>query len=414
MRREEELAVDKASLVAQQVAIVEESRAEVRKGLPNHLASVKFNEDDMVACAEMMEAEPFRSMRLPPMIGAPSTAPEAPRAEERRLIEESAAGLKMEATPLVSWWCKCLCQNRERFEDVAIGAESADADKFFLVLFAKKQPFCVTFLELRRVPVQTLCADPVGEGPHDDLPPADRAEFAWMAPLRLLNEDDLPFTDDDDLFVRTSLRFEGELVAGNSAAQRFEYFIAPHPRGGAARNTSAAPRSKPLHADARAALLAEYPWLDGSDLPEHRRLGRHRAPGEQDREPLDDTGCDDDPEVEPQAGDVDVPAPLADATDFDHEALGAIRASYAWDDSEESYFYVHVMGGAWTQANKGVCADGAGGFARKGVATHWCKQYNWPRQASFQFSKYGREACVQLSREYCRRSHHVCSVVEQY
>ena len=142
MRREEELAVDKASLVAQQVAIVEESRAEVRKGLPNHLASVKFNEDDMVACAEMMEAEPFRSMRLPPMIGAPSTAPEAPRAEERRLIEESAAGLKMEATPPVPWWCKCLCQNRERFEDVAIGAESADADKFSLVLFAKKQPFC--------------------------------------------------------------------------------------------------------------------------------------------------------------------------------------------------------------------------------------------------------------------------------
>lgn len=58
-------------------------------------------------------------------------------------------------------------------------------------------------------------------------------------------------------------------------------------------------------------------------------------------------------------------------------------------DGGGTYFYVHVLGGSWTKLNKGVSADGTGGFAREGIAVEWCDRHAFPKQASRMFSKYG-------------------------
>ena len=93
------------------------------------------------------------------------------------------------------------------------------------------------------------------------------------------------------------------------------------------------------------------------------------------------------------------------AAEFDAEELADIRSMLKWDEDDQTWFYMHILGGKWTLENKGVHADAAASYARKGVSTEWCLRFNYPRQASFMFRKYGREGAVHLAKEWCRRSH---------
>ena len=71
----------------------------------------------------------------------------------------------------------------------------------------------------------------------------------------------------------------------------------------------------------------------------------------------------------------------------------------------EEFFFVRILGGAWTQGKRGDAADAVGGFAKAGVCKEWCRSFAFPAQASFAFSRYGHLGGNQLAREYCRQGH---------
>lgn len=84
--------------------------------------------------------------------------------------------------------------------------------------------------------------------------------------------------------------------------------------------------------------------------------------------------------------------------------LGQIRKDWTYDFQEDKQFYVHILGGKWKKAAKGVSYDGVVGYARKGLPSEWCLLFGFPRQASFMFNTYGRGVANELAREYCRRA----------
>ena len=393
-------------------------------GFPNHMASVKFSQQDLEICCEMMESDHYRHLMLPPEHSPVRSAPEAPTVGQQHTIEDFAATLPRPEKVEVPWWCRPLCNNRDLFEDVALGVGCAHSDVVYLLLFAKQSPFSATFLQLTRVPLRPVSeAGDLDEGELDQ-PPGDRAEFAFL-PMVVLNESDLLIGEDEDLFVYPCVRFEGDRAATNKAAILFEVFVLHHPRSAPVRARLAAPRRRALGADDRAKLLAENPWLDVDDLPgmqrprgSHGPVAGRKRPGARDRDEDIDVGSGEDlgPDLVADPDEIpfdeseedmvaEVDDPVDEKSDFDEADLAGIRDELAWDEAEDAHFYLHILGGKWTKDNKGVAADAAGGYARKGSPTDWCKLFNWPRSASFMFNKYGRDGATELAKEYCRRSH---------
>ena len=70
------------------------------------------------------------------------------------------------------------------------------------------------------------------------------------------------------------------------------------------------------------------------------------------------------------------------------------------------FFFVHINGGDWAEANRGVAADSVGGYARAWLCSEWCVRFEFPVRNSFALTCYGREGGNELAREYCRRGHY--------
>lgn len=253
------------------------------------------------------------------------------------------------------------------------------------------------------------------DGGGYEVAPADRAEYSCFPPI-FLTDQEVPAAEDEDLFVHRCIRFEGARLATNTAAVPFERFVVSLPCvAPSQKKKSGGHKRKALPADERAALLAEHPWLDEDDLPAdlaRRKVSTRRAQPQVHALAKEADLNEGIPIVAAPAEEVveeAVPAAIGDAEEapevFDDARLAELRDELAWDESDDTYFFLHILGGRWTHTHKGVHADGAGGYARQGMVTSWCKRYGWPRQASFMFNKYGREGAVQLSKEYCRRSH---------
>ena len=169
----------------------------------------------------------------------------------------------------------------------------------------------------------------------------------------------------------------------------------------AARASSSSSRRTKVSEDFMLRLLEEFPFLDESDIPvrKPRAFGRavRKAAGEKDPEEIDDSlGSESEPEADEDWAEDDM--------ERFAEELADIRAELA-GDADETYFSIHVLGGKWTKAKKGVVADGCGGFARKGIATKWCTKYGFKKQAAQMFTRYGRENARLIALEYCTRGH---------
>ena len=88
------------------------------------------------------------------------------------------------------------------------------------------------------------------------------------------------------------------------------------------------------------------------------------------------------------------------------EDLDRIRAGVASKEGGDTFFYLHVMGGAWTRVNLKKTSDAIAVYARAGCASEWCEEYDFPKQASFSYQKYdGVENVVFLANEFSRRAH---------
>ena len=82
--------------------------------------------------------------------------------------------------------------------------------------------------------------------------------------------------------------------------------------------------------------------------------------------------------------------------------LARLREEFNVDDDEgrdDQFFFVKVLGGKWTAANKRVVADACGGYARKGLAQIFCDTYSLPKQAAFYFTKFTNAGSQHLARD---------------
>jgi hypothetical protein len=195
-------------------------------------------------------------------------------------------------------------------------------------------------------------------------------------------------------------------------------------------------------ADVRDQLLQEYPWLTEEDLPGHvarrfgaggrgsgggragggghggRRGGGHRAvPVPGDTEGGDDAVVVGEVDLSEVFGVGAAPGPVLAAGGADAvvvgevaEELAAFRADHAPHLAEDLFFFTRILGGRWTVANRGVLADGIGGYCRGGCAREWCNMYSWPKQHASYYARYGIPGATHLASEYVRRSHYFLGI----
>ena len=243
-----------------------------------------------------------------------------------------------------------------------------------------------------------------GDPDADVIYPEGRTEYEFDLVCKKDNE--VPFADSDDLYVIRNMCFDQGFVFSNFYDISFATFVQHMKRptrrttyGERTHTTRAPPR------DLRAELLAANPWMDEEDLafvqlgPRSGRAVRRRLlPGAE----VDSEEDEVDSEADSENSELDIAEEAIDVA----ADLAELRAGTALEGAEEAFFYVQVRGGRWTAKNKGVVADSAMGRARGGMATSWCKVYDFPRMKVFSFSRHTPEGALEMAREYCRRAHY--------
>jgi len=389
-----------------------EAEAVKSNGVPNHIAQARLNDRELESACEFFDSPGCQKLRLEAgPLGAFGLAPSAPSQAEQGVLRAVEDGLPQvdEAEP--PWWCRSICRIRDCFWETAIGLE--EEGEFWLVLFAKKNPHECTFLQLRPKMTEVDLSDGIAlqrEAPHQD-----RRQYEFLPPT-ICTEQDIPFPKDEDfdIFVRWDFRLHGKTAAAPHAPMAFERFLSMH--AGPKPHNARAPgqRLRAVPAAAREGLLEEFPWLSEDDLPGGCHPARKRARADERPRPAADAAGSESDEpglLEEAQGEDAAPeepaeeAPVADDAEGAVDELNAVRDECAWHEEDPLYFYTRVLAGRWTWSTreKGHAADGCCGFARGGGPQAWCIAYEFPRQASFMFEKYGRDAACQLAREFCRR-----------
>jgi hypothetical protein len=270
-----------------------------------------------------------------------------------------------------------------------------------MLMFASKSPQAAVFLRLRRRRVVIPAYESFGAGELLSLDEVHQTHFDYW-PLTFVLHSDVPFGEDDDLFVYTEVRFVETTACTNVGPEPFERFVASH-GSGPGPTTTPKPAGSRVHvtSDVRARLLDEFPWLTEDDLPvraKPRRGPFGRGPDMVAGRDGSDSSASD---IEAEAAEELVEDVVIEVADD----LAAIREHYA-GDPEWRWFHVRVLGGAWTLEHVGVVADTIGGYARTTDVKNWCHLHGWPRQMSFSIRKYGGEAANILGTEFCDRGHY--------
>ena len=397
-------------IFAEMVKLNIEKRALIRahqekiesKGKPNHIAQCRLIDGELQSACDLYQSLAYQSLRLNDSSDAFGEAPLPPSVQEQEIIEAVADEFFAGPTADAPWWCRSIARNRESFAGAALGL-SEDNDEFWLLLFAKKNPLESTWLQLRRRPHVLDLTEARCGGFDQVVHGVDRRVYDWYPPVVKI-EADMPFPRDDcELFVREGCRFHGEVVAAPHAAIPLEHILvaALCPT---TETVTKEKRKRPTVAE-RDDIFKEHPWLSKDDLPGGGKSKPRRRAERRDKRCVSDTASSEssasDQEEEGQ------PVLVDDAVNGEEvgnpmEELAIIRDELRWEE-EDPYFYVRVMGGRWTMKNRGVVANSVGGFARSEVLP-WCDLYNFPKQCSHAFMRFGgREVATKLTHEYCRR-----------
>lgn len=249
--------------------------------MPNRLSSSKFSQAELELCCEMYTSGAYRCGSLASASSCGSSAPEAPTVAEQQLTGDFGASLPRPQKSVPPWWWRHICQNRDLFQDVAIGVGEPDSSGVLAALREAVPALggvpCASAVTLE-LPASCVGG---GVGDWDPPPPACRAEYEAF-PFECVGEPDIPIGDDSAIWVRTGLRFEGGRDVTNMNAPSLEAFIVSHPKVSRAQRRPATRRQRAVFPDERAKLLAEHPWLQESDFPSSKgpRVGdRPRVQG---------------------------------------------------------------------------------------------------------------------------------------
>ena len=364
---------------------------------PNHVGECRLTDQELTMACNYFDSSACKSLRVEEYLGAYGSAPKEPTTPERKCIDDIVDSLD-QGREKNTWWSRMISRNRDDFHCTAIGLEE-DGELWWLVLFAKQQPFQTTFLQLRR---RARVLDLTSDARYT----LNRREYDYLPPT-IRDETNMPFGDEvQDLYVRTDGRFIGRVVCFPHRAEAFEMFLlfnAKHRTDVAAPPKQRAKR--PRDPASREKFLLDNPWLSDDDVPggtpKRRQRGGNRSP--RGRRPIDDGLTDDEPDSRPPPP----PPPLEDEEPVEpisvHDELKAIREEMAWEDNPLRYFYTKPLGGGWTKENRGKAADRYGGWARS-MAKEWCEVFSFPKEKTYSFVlKFEPDDTKYLSREYCRR-----------
>jgi hypothetical protein len=367
-------------------------------GDPVHMSTFKFTLEDLNDMSSMMQTPKYRNLRLATAPSPSQLAPQRPTEQIIRALERIEKTFDVPGTAF-GHWCRQLCCNRDLFHGV--GLSTAGGDEVYFMLYAKQNEYVARFLVLKEREWVYPSSDDIDDG----VRPWHRQDYTYLD-CKTVTDRELPFNDDSEIVVHPRMVFVDDVVASNHPSKPFDVFTMHHPatsRAAPAKAERGAHRWS-LREEARAALLADNPWLDEEDLP-GCKSGKRGGSG----------GCGGghgDPKRPPV-----VPEHDADGADellvreaVDVEAVGeelaALRKERADEFANDDFFWTKVRGGGWTFEHTGVVGDYAAAYARGGIALEWCNGWAYPKQASFSYNLYGVENAHILSREYCRRSKH--------
>ena len=143
-------------------------------------------------------------------------------------------------------------------------------------------------------------------------------------------------------------------------------------------------------APAKAALLAQYPWLE--QHLDSQRKATTKAASKGPELPL----TEEPPSLEAEVDD--------DAIQAVFDALHKKREEWHMGAAgEPSDFTVSLVGGAWSQKKFGKAYHAFKSAARRGDPEDWCGEYGLNKSASFEISLYGEPLAALLAQAWCHR-----------
>ena len=153
------------------------------------------------------------------------------------------------------------------------------------------------------------------------------------------------------------------------------------------------------------ALLRDHPGLSREDLAgaaerasKSRKIGR--GDGGHDGSPDDDPPSgreSEERDISDDEADADVAVDaISELADLRAEMLGA-------DVDEGAHFHSILRAGEWWYDKTGHVAREVRGEAETAISSTWAALFRFPPSRTFSLEYYGRESCLQLAAEYCRR-----------
>lgn len=332
-------------------------------------------------------------------------------AHEREVIEDAEAALPEPS--LRPWWVSLVAGNRDLFQGAALFEDSGVNPRIFFFLFAKKNPQEACFMEVREVSL--LWPGCGGILPNDvQVVQGTRKEFAFLDPLRVVSDTEVPFSEEAPIFVYEGLRFQGDRLVASHEPRPFEDFVRFHPRRPApAPRAATGPKGK-VAATAQDKILEECPWLTKEDLQEPRPKQRkaqqntqaRRAGPKQHAAPSEASGDDEASVASPCSEEV----PPEIEVDVSRE-LAFFRETLALpEDDSEPYFMLRMRGGDGTFLNKAKLSDCVQVTPRGSEPRYWAQAFGFPASESPAFGLYGRDNALRLAREFSRRANFFASL----
>ena len=257
-------------------------------------------------------------------------------------------------------WQKQLCAHRNLLRGAAFGRSLDEGATFYIFLLALQTPQEAWFIRAVRNTVAVRYFAREGPAWH-----RHRLVVDW----EILSHDQLPFGDDDDLFVLSNLSFTADGVACGGALE--ENLLQwkeqwPLPLRASASSVRAA-------AGALAPVLVMHPWI--AEYLKNDKPSAGAAPARPSGDGL------------APSDDLDIDDVLAAAWfELDTRLNDAPAASVSSND-----FFIRVRGST------------VGAEANKGLPRLFCAQYSLRVATSFAMSMYSDDICFAMASEWCRR-----------
>jgi hypothetical protein len=127
------------------------------RGFANHVASVRFSQQDLTELCGILNTPPISTLRLVAQDPV-SVSPRVPPHHIQCSFLDIEANFAMPAAQS-PWWSRYVCANRDRFVSTALGIDvdgSGLLEVVYILLFAKQSPYKAVFCRRRGVPPNQL------------------------------------------------------------------------------------------------------------------------------------------------------------------------------------------------------------------------------------------------------------------